>query len=399
MKVLITTWVFPTHGGVFSFLERVIPQLAARGDEFDVMAVAPSSQARRPFPGLPSERVHNVRQLRLPRPFSFPLLSFILATVRTAKTRGCELIFCQDPFYSGIPSLFASKLLDLPLIVADHGMITNFTERDYWHNFGFRLVPAWQMLSRVAIKAVLNGASLLYAPGPDIAERVKGLFGTRAAGKMRTFPIGIDTERFRPSGEARDAVRRELALGNSPTAVFVGRLHVESGLEYLVEAVRLIPEGGRPVVLIVGDGALRPKYEGEAEAKAPGAFRFLGYSDRVPEYLNAADIFVFPKVFAGGYSISLREAMATGLPSIATASVDSHDRIIRTGTDGLLVPARDAGALSREIARLLSNPGLRAALGSEARRTILEHFSMEGFRSQLEELFSQATRRRSPRSE
>jgi len=398
MKVLITTWVFPTHGGVFSFLERVIPQFAVRGHEFDVLAVAPSSQARRPFPYLPSERIHNIAQLRLPRPFSFPLPGFILAAVRIARSRGCELIFCQDPFYSGIPSLFASKLLDLPLIVADHGMTTNFTERDYWSNFGFRLVSLWQVLSKVVIRAVMYGASLLYAPGPDIAERVLGLFGRKAAEKTRTFAIGIDTDRFRPRGEARDALRRELALGHSPTAVFVGRLHVESGLEYLVEAVRLLPEERRPMVLVVGDGALRPTYEKEARAKAPGAFRFLGYSDRVPEYLNAADIFVFPKVFAGGYSISLREAMATGLPSIATANVDSHDRIIQTGANGVLVPPRDAGALSREIDRLLSDPGLRATLGSEARRTILDRFSMESFSSDLEELFLQATGPRTLRS-
>jgi len=398
MKVLITTWVFPTHGGVFSFLERVIPQLAARGDEFDILAVAPSSEAHRPFPHVSRGHIHNVAQLRLPRPFSFPLASFIFAAVRIARKRGCELIFCQDPFYSGIPSLLASKLLDVPLIVADHGMITNFTERDYWSNFGFRLVRLWQCVSRATMKAVLCGASLLYAPGPDIAERIPGLFGRGAADKTRTFPIGIDTDRFSPRGDVRDAVRAELALGNSPTAVFVGRLHVESGLEYLVEAVRLLPKERRPLVLVVGDGALRARYEEEARAKAPGAFRFLGYSDRIPDYLNAADIFVFPKVFAGGYSISLREAMATGLPSIATAKVDSHDRIIETGANGVLVPSKDAGALSQEIERLLSNADLRAKMGSEARRTILERFSMEAFRSQMEELFSQAVGPHTPRS-
>ncbi len=390
MRILITTWVFPTHGGIITFLDRVVPWFTASGHEFDVVAIAPASDAYKPFPHLPPERIHGLAQIHLPRPFSFPLFHFILKVLRTVRRRECELIFCQDPFFSGIPSLVASKLLGIPLMVADHGMITNFTEREYWSNFGFRMVSPWQWISRLVMKAVLSGATLVYAPGPDVAQRIRTFFGEAASEKARTFPIGIDTDRFQPRKEVREAVRAELSLGRSLTAIFVGRLHVESGLEHLIEAVGLLRSDERPVVLVVGDGVLRPRYVSLAEARAPGVFRFLGYSDRVPEYLNAADIFVFPKVFAGGYSISLREAMAVGLPCIATAGVDSHDLIIESGTNGVLVPPKDSVSLSKEIERLLSDPDLRERLGSQARRTILERFSMETFRSQMERLLSEA---------
>jgi glycosyltransferase involved in cell wall biosynthesis len=384
MRVLIATWVFPTHGGVFSFLEKVIPHLSGKGHSFDVVAVAPSPESLRPFPHLSPDRIHSVAQLSLPSPLSFPLLGLLLTTLRVVRQRGIDTIFCQDPFYTGLPSLLASVLMKVPLLMGDHGMITNFTRADYWDNFGLRAVHLWRFLSLLVMRRVVKGSSAIYSPGEDVAMAISRLFGEDAASKTQTFPIGIDTEVFRPDEGSREAIRRDLGLGDKKTAVFVGRLHVESGLETLIEAVRLLPEDSRPTCVVVGDGLLRERYELEAEEKAPGRFRFLGYSDRAPEYLRAGDIFVFPKVFAGGCSVALREAMATGLASIATSGVDSHDSIIGTGENGVLTPPGDPASLSTALDRLLSDEELRANLGAQARLKIIKDYDMPGFYRNME---------------
>ncbi len=393
MRVLITTWVFPTHGGVFSFLEKVIPVLKRGGYSFRVAAGAPSPQSYRVFPHLSGNEIHNVRQMHLPRPFSFPLLPLLVCILRTGKVHNCDLIFSQDPFYSGLPSMVASRLLGVKLVVADHGMTTNFTDRAYWANFGFRAVRLWQLLALLVMRAVFGSACGIYSPGDDVTARLTDLFGASTRGKILTLPIAIDSEAFRPNPDVRESTRGMLGLGNSPTAVFVGRLHVESGLEHLVEAAALIEPGIRPIFLIVGDGVLRDAYEEQAEKTVPGYFRFLGYSDRIAEYLNASDIFAFPKVFAGGYSISLREAMAVGLACVATCGVDSHDRIIQDGVNGILVPPRDARALSQALRRLLVDHRLRAQMGARARASVEKEFPLEGFADKLHALLEPHERR------
>lgn len=385
MRILIPTWVFPTHGGVFTFLSLVVPHLTSEGHLVDVVGIRPSPAARRDFPHLAGNRIHNLRQFPLPSPLSFPLPQFICKLVTLSRTLKADLIFCQDPFYSGIPSCLAAMIVGVPLGLADHGMITNFSRDEYWKNFGFRAVRFWKFISLLAMKLVARNSSFVYSPGGDVSERVSELFGDEAAGKTLTMPIPVDTGRFRRSPEARRSMRTELGLGDRIVAIFVGRLHVESGLEHLIEASRRLAPEERPLFLIVGDGSLRREYEAMAEDSSPGSFTFLGYREDIADLLNAADLFVFPKVFAGGHSVALREAMSTGLASIATAGVDSHDKIIVNGKTGILVPPGDAPSLASAI-RYLGSDEARERMGKLAKDSVERNYGIPPFLGALNEL-------------
>ncbi len=385
MRVLITTWVFPTHGGVFAFLERLIPPLQEGGHEFHVVAIQPSRDANRDFPHLPAGNVHAVSQMRLPRPLSFPFFPLLFRTLQVCRDHDVDVIFCQDPLFSGFSSLLASTLLGIPLVSADHGMVTNIGKKEYWANFSLPLTGAWRSLTLALMARVFRASRAIYSPGDDVTARIDELFGQATAGKAKTLAIGIDTELYRPDPTIRRRVRMELGVEEEIVVTFVGRLHVESGLEYLIEAAARLQD--RDVrYLVVGDGVLRKVYEGLAADKTPARFVFLGYSDRVHEILNASDIFAFPKVFAGGVSIALREAMATGLPVIATSGVDSHDQILRSGENGILVSPGDSESLAEALTSLLDDAEKGASMGRLAREEVIRKYGARDLPRSLEEL-------------
>jgi glycosyltransferase involved in cell wall biosynthesis len=383
MKVLVTTWVFPTHGGVFTFLDNMFPHLIGLGHSFSVVAVEPSEESRRNFPHT-EVNIRTVSQTSLPRPFSFPLIGLMLAIVRAAREDGTDVIFCQDPFFSGITSLVASRLLKIPLALADHGMITNFGTDEYWANFGLPLKFLWKSATRAIIRHLLRASETIYFPGRDILDRSLELAGAGIREKISSFPIGIDTDKYAEDGDRRMVIRQELGLHDETVAMFVGRLHVESGLDHLIDAVSRLQEAKNLKVAIVGDGQLRRQYEAEAKAKVPDRFLFLGYSERIPDLLKGADLFVFPKIFAGGYSVALREAMSTGLACIATMDVDSHNDIIQDGENGVLVPPGDGRSLAEAIDRLLTDVESRRNMGKRARTSIENRFDIKAFNDQIE---------------
>jgi glycosyltransferase involved in cell wall biosynthesis len=137
--------------------------------------------------------------------------------------------------------------------------------------------------------------------------------------------------------------------------------------------------------LIVGDGPDRSLISAAiAEAGLTDRVELLGDRSDVPNLLARSDIFVLA-THSEGMPLALLEAMAEGLPVVASA-VGGMPEIIQDGKNGLLVPAGNPVALARALHRLMMDADLRSRLGSAARRTIAEHYDLERFRSQHVEL-------------
>ena len=114
-----------------------------------------------------------------------------------------------------------------------------------------------------------------------------------------------------------------------------------------------------------------------AEAQRAGLadrVRCPGLTHDVPSYLQAADLFVLPSR-REGLPVALLEAMACGLPAIASRLKGSTDAIIESGANGVLVPAGDVTALAEAIAALLDDAAERRRLGAGARATIAQRYS------------------------
>jgi glycosyltransferase involved in cell wall biosynthesis len=156
-------------------------------------------------------------------------------------------------------------------------------------------------------------------------------------------------------------------LGIRPNDFVVGtvaRLVPQKGIADLIDAA-MAP--GEFKVIIVGDGELRLELEDRAR---PGGerVRFLGLRDDVPRLLSALDAFVLPSRWEGE-PIALLEAMAAGLPCVATRTSGAVE-LLTDGSSGLLVPIADPAALAAAIRRLQSSPTLRRSLARTARRAV-----------------------------
>lgn len=217
--------------------------------------------------------------------------------------------------------------------------------------------------------------------------------------KIYTAHPGVDTEKFRPLGaEARDRLRQKRGVSGSTNILFAGRIVPKKGLHTLVEAVSRV-RAAKSVRLIVA-GASWPGKRKETPymrkvkrlAKRLGVrIVFTGYvpPSRMHQVYALADVFVCPTRYAEGFGLVNTEAMASGVPVIASRR-GAIPEIIRHGKNGLLVRAyRSPAAFAKAIDRVLGNRLFAAKLAASGRRTAVERFSW----SRTAEVYSRVYRR------
>lgn len=189
---------------------------------------------------------------------------------------------------------------------------------------------------------------------------------------------GVDLSRFRPVAESARAIRARLGLPpDGEVVTSVGQLIDFKGLDYLIDAAALLRTRPGLTVLVVGDGDRRDALAAQIDRLGlAGRVRLLGKRDDVHALLAASDLFVCPSVWDEALGYVILEAMAVGLPAVASR-VGGIPEVVREGETGLLVPPRDATALAGAIASLLDDPARRRAMGQAGRRIVGEDFSME----------------------
>src|SRR5262249_34717308 len=178
------------------------------------------------------------------------------------------------------------------------------------------------------------------------------------ASRVRTIRNGIDLDRFSYAGPRTDG-----------PIVAVARLSPEKGIEGLLRAAALaLRECPSLRFEIAGDGPCLSELTRLAlQLGVSDRVRFLGQVRDVPGLLARASIFVLPSE-SEGVALTLLEAMAKGLPVVATR-VGGNCEVVVEGETGLLVPARDPNALASALLRL-RDPGIALAMGQAGRRRV-----------------------------
>lgn len=222
---------------------------------------------------------------------------------------------------------------------------------------------------RTLARLVARRSDVLGAVTAQLGRELGDLLGARGDRPIANTPMGLDVAALRASRSGEET-RRELALGNEFTVLFLGRLVPIKGVDVLIEAL-----GGATgmTLLVAGDGPERVRLETLAERHGVRA-RFLGAVDpaRRAELLAAADAFALPsRVLADGrhegLPVALLEAMAAGSPVVATRT-GGVPEVVEDGVSGLLVQPDDARALRAALEHLARSPVLCRALGDAARR-------------------------------
>ncbi len=307
---------------------------------------------------------------RLPGLNGWVWLRFFFHLCWVIYRRRVDLLHVNS-YVPGNYARLAGALMQVPIII------------DHWHGFT-RFNGKRRLICRLLGR--FTDVSIAVSHGVrDYLLKECGLDPAR----VRVVHNGVDIaaiDAARPGPE----VRRALGLPDeAPVIGLVGRLdHWGKGHRELFEAMARLKDRHPCQALIVGGG--RREDEVRALAASLGladAVHFLGQRQDVPDLLHAMDIFVLPS-YSEGVSLALLEAMAAGLPVIAT-NVGGLPEVVTDGDNGLLIPPKDPEALAEALARLLDAPDFAKKLGENARRQVREHFSLDRLGREINEIYGE----------
>ncbi|MFE7710448.1 glycosyltransferase family 4 protein [Streptomyces sp. NPDC057486] len=376
MRVVIVTESFPPDvNGVAHCTLQTARHLAARGHEPLVIAPATagatttSRSSSPPNPGTSggTDLFTSAAPCPVVRVPSLPLPGYSQVRVALPSRRltaaliahRAELVHLAGPFVLGVRGMAAAARLGLPTVAVYQTDLAGYA-RTY---LGAGENTAWRRM-----RAVHSAADRTLAPSTAAVRDLTD----HGVERVRLWPRGVDTVRFRPA--LRDeALRRRLAPGGEKLVGYVGRLAPEKHVELLAGACGL--PGVR--VVVVGDGPSGPSLR----AALPGAV-FLGRrtGDDLARIVASLDMFVHTGPYET-FCQTVQEAMASGLPVVAPAAGGPLD-LVDHGRTGLLVPPHDSDAVRAAVGALVADPALAAAYG-RAGRAMVEGRTWEAVGDQL----------------
>jgi phosphatidylinositol alpha 1,6-mannosyltransferase len=364
MRVVIVTESFPPDvNGVAHCTLQTARHLAARGHEPLVIAPATagatttSRSSSPPYPGTSggTDLFASAAPCPVVRVPSLPLPGYSQVRVALPSRRltaaliahRAELVHLAGPFVLGVRGMAAAARLGLPTVAVYQTDLAGYA-RTY---LGAGENTAWRRM-----RAVHSAADRTLAPSTAAVRDLTD----HGVERVRLWPRGVDTVRFRPA--LRDeALRRRLAPGGEKLVGYVGRLAPEKHVELLAGACGL--PGVR--VVVVGDGPSGASLR----AALPGAV-FLGRrtGDDLARIVASLDMFVHTGPYET-FCQTVQEAMASGVPVVAPAAGGPLD-LVDHGRTGLLVPPHDTDAVRAAVGTLAQDPALATAYGRSGRAMV-----------------------------
>lgn len=353
MKIgIVTQSYYPKPGGVTEVAHHTAAELRRRGHSVTIITTRYSGKE------LPEEDI-----IRIGRNILLPVNgAWVNVTAGWGLKRKLREIFAEGGF--DIIQTHCSLVPTLPLIAlaaagGRHKIVGTF-HATAKSNFAYRffqryLEPKARRLDRrIAVSEPAMQFANRYFPG-----------------HYEIVPNGVDCSRFDPHVEPLDHL-----MDDALNILYVGRMDRRKGLPYLFRALAIVQKGlNRKIRLVlVGEGRLRrmfmrrPANLHGAEIVAAGRVP----PDELPRYFASADIFCSPATGQESFGIVLLEAMASGVPVVAS-DIAGFRRVVSHGEDGLLAANRDPGSIARAILDLGSDPSARLEMGKRGRKKALTY--------------------------
>jgi glycosyltransferase involved in cell wall biosynthesis len=210
---------------------------------------------------------------------------------------------------------------------------------------------------------------------------------------------GVNIERFCPNDDTianSKRIRHQLGINDDNIVIgFAGRLTTEKGIEELLKAfLNLNQKYSNLYLLIIGDQDQRNPLNPDAFdiIMKTGNIHLTGYTNDMPSYLAAVDIFTLPS-YREGFGNVIIEASAMGIPVITTDILGCKDAVVEDKT-GLKVKVRDVASLEKALDRLIANPNERDRMGQNGRQWVIENFDRKIIWSRLIAIYEQILNQR-----
>ncbi len=294
---------------------------------------------------------------------------------RIVRERGIQIVHSHGKG-AGLYGRLAARAAGVPAIHTFHGI--------HYRSYPIGLRGAYLGLERW-LAGMSYAVVHVSASQADEAERLE----LAPPGRSRIILNGIDCGRVRSLARDRALSRGALELPAAGLVIgTVARFDPVKGLDVLLHAFARL---GDARLLIVGDGPESGHLRGLAGRL--GIERRVVFAGLIPEAarcLPALDLYVSASR-GEGLPLSLLEAMAGGLPVVATR-VAGHVDAVEDGVTGLLAPADDSAALAAAIGALLADPARRATMGAAGRRRVEDRFSAARMAAELAALYRAAAR-------
>jgi glycogen synthase len=282
----------------------------------------------------------------VPADWEGDIAEIVRTVVDLHRERPFDVLHAQYGYPPGLAVLAAARETGLPAVVSIQG------GDGHW-------VGTCCTTHAEAMRTVVDASSAVLIGSASFRDEVVGNLGSDPA-RFTIVPGATDTRRFTPAERPLGALREP------PVLLFHGRVDRRKGVLDLLEA---LPDDVRLVVSGIG-----PDLD-EARDRADARTTFLGYvpPDRAPEVYRSADVFVSP-TYSEGFSNTLLEAMASGLPTVSTDSVGVVD-CLRHEENGLLHPPGNLAGLRSQLDRLLADAALRTRLATTALEEVRRLYS------------------------
>lgn len=212
----------------------------------------------------------------------------------------------------------------------------------------------------------------------DDARRVALAAGAVRDRRVHTIVNGVDARAYLRGSDARRRVRAEFSVpDDAPVVGIIARLTAAKDHVNLFDAfLRVLEAHTDARLLVVGDGELRAELEQAVQQRSlSGAVVFAGRRDDVADVLSAFDVFVLSSA-TEGLAVTLLEAMAAGLPVVATR-VGGNPEVVVDGDTGSIVPPRDPAALGAAIGEMLSDRACAKRMGERGAERARGRFGID----------------------
>ena len=360
-------------------LENMVPALHQQGVECAVI----TTQGHRvgiDSVAIPNARVRAVNTSRLARLWT--AYSSEVADPLKEEVQSCDVIHIHELWhYPGFSAHRAALNANKPYVITVHGGL------DPWAlgHKGFKKKLYMALLQR----KMLDRAATLHAL---TAKEALDIRGNNLTAPVIVIPNGINIQSRDPSKISTADKTEFKRKPDELTIMFMGRLHPIKGLDILSEAFGQLSKSRANVRLVIA-GPDEGGYQAEIETllRKVGALHntlFTGWidGDTKATALESADVFVLPS-YSEGFSMSVLEAMAYGLPVIISKQCDFPE--VEEAEAGVIINT-DADSLTDSLNRLLDNPQRRKEMGARGRKLVQERYNWDNIATQLIRMYEHA---------